>query len=105
MTTPYCINAWLDDRRAGCGRRDFLVARVGRKWVSLVALGSLSTVKLSRAKFDALLLSKATRRVEYKPTRLRRRIKTNAATYGVDSALVTGALRAIKTRPAGPGTS
>ena len=103
MATPFVISAWLDDARAGCGRRDFLVARVGRKHVALVALGSLATVKLSRADFDALMSSKATRRVEVKPARLRRRIKSNAAAYGVESALVKAALKQIgpaRPRPA-----
>ena len=98
MTTPLCISTWIDHHRFGFGRRDFLVAKTGWKHVTILALGDLTPVHLSRKEFDALMASKATRQIEYKPTRLKRRIKTNMAIYRVETNLIADTLKSISTR-------
>lgn len=49
---PPVISCYVDDRRIGFGTRVFIVIRKGRKWVKLLSLGCLKTIRISRAAFD-----------------------------------------------------
>lgn len=81
---------WIDHAKIGCGSREFLVLKSGRKWVSLLALATLDRIKIKKAEFDA---AKA-KPLPYSKARLIRRIRTNALTYGASKAIVRDAITA-----------
>lgn len=46
------IQLYLDDARVGSGYRRFLVLEIGRKWVTLFHLPSLSKLRLAREEIE-----------------------------------------------------
>ena len=84
------IRIWIDNKKVGCGFRDFLVLRTGPKWTFLISTDNAETVKVpsSEMRFaqDMLL----------KPTRAARRLRNVAKTYGVDTVALKEALSGLR---------
>lgn len=82
----------IDNRKLGCGWRDFLVLKVGRKWVSLLAIGSMDKITMSVREYEELAPS--ARELKVRRSKLNKRLRVNAATYGASDALLREAIAA-----------
>lgn len=89
--TVECVWLWLDTERFGCGRRQFIATR-GRKWVHVVLISTGETGKLT---FDDYARAKQPGPA-INPTRARKRLRRNAATFGTETIAVKEALEALK---------
>lgn len=80
------------------GLRAYLVLRSGRRWVRLFLCERAAVITLPRPEAD--LIFKSARPIEFKPTRLARRIKAVAKAYHAeDRAGVREALALLRKPP------
>ena len=87
------VRLWLDHPQVGCGWRYYAVARMGRKWVRLVALASGESFAISRADYERARPQPAAFTARKTAQRLRR----NAKVYGCDgSTSVKAALENLR---------
>jgi putative component of toxin-antitoxin plasmid stabilization module len=84
------VSLYLDHPKVGCGWRIYLVAKEGRKWVKLIAIGTAETVTVPAE------VMKTARELKLKPTATARRLRRVATTYGVDTATVKEALSGLR---------
>lgn len=76
---PDClVQMWLDHQRVGCGYRHFLVLKEGHKWTRLVCVGGFVSFTIPTAQYRAAKPEP----VKMSRTRLIRRIRDEAKTYG-----------------------
>ena len=89
---------WLDHVKFGCGWRHY-VAVPGRKWVYLTLIATGEHTKIAMAEFEKakrVTLSAKLRVNSANPAKVAKRLRRNAKTYGIESAAVKDALKALR---------
>lgn len=86
------IRAWIDHPRIGCGFREFVVAKIGPKWVHLITAATGEHIEITRSEYDSLKPTE----LRYRPGRLASRLRRNAEAFGQDTLLLKGALADLR---------
>lgn len=85
------ISLYLDHPKVGCGWRPYIVLKSGRLWASLLATETAERIKIPVG------LLKTGRPLPVKRTRMARRLREVARTYGEqDSVAVKDALAVLR---------
>jgi DNA-binding HxlR family transcriptional regulator len=91
MADVQALRLWIDHAKFGCGQREF-IAVVGRKWVTLIAVGSAAHARITKADFEAA----AQRGSPIARRTIKRQLKRNALVFGhADGGVVKDALRRL----------
>lgn len=88
MIAPQYVELWLDHPAVGCGWRRYLVLRAGPKWVRLICTETAEALTIPRKHYKP-------RPVPLKRTRVARRLRKTAITFGLSSSSAVRAALAI----------
>lgn len=85
MQSPICQRLWLMHPALGAGWRDYLVLRIGPKWVRVIEIGTMTSATVARKDYDSA--ARYQQPAFYQPARLARRLRRNAKTFGSNAEI------------------
>jgi hypothetical protein len=86
------VRLYLDHPIIGCGYREFLVLKRGRKWVRLLCISIFDAVTLPQSLFTSMTMTA----LPFKKGRLEARVRENARLYAARNGLLQEAVRVVK---------
>lgn len=92
---PQYLRLWIDHPKVGCGWRSYLVVREGRKWTRLLCTETAESLMLSEGEWAPI--KNRSVQLPFKRTRVARRLREVAKTYGhADARVVKDALAMLR---------